>query len=108
MQIPTIKTLITYISRTETKRVLCDIQKGDDKYASIEYEQAILNRCPFLEDNYYHEEIYDRLYGRYEIVVYNRNEPVDTFHVEVVDVLECNGRIYRLQEEQYDMKEFDY
>lgn len=47
MQVPTVKTLVTYIKGDEIKKVLCDIKMGNDKYASINFEHDILAMCPF-------------------------------------------------------------
>lgn len=106
--VPTVKTLITYTKGNESIRVLADIGIGDDKYAQIEYENDIEFRCPFEDDNSYRKEIYHVDGNRYEIVFYDYHEPMYSIDVIVNSVLEFNGRIFILQETEYDMKEYDY
>jgi hypothetical protein len=109
MIVPTVKTLITYTKGNESIRVLADIEMGDDKYAQIEYENDIEFRCPFEDDNSYRKEMYHVYGNRYEIVFYDyHGRPMYSIDVIVDSVLEFDGRIFILQETEYDMKEYDY
>lgn len=110
MIVPTVKTLVTYIRGAEIKRVLSNFKMGDDKYALIEYQNNILSRCPFEADYKHHEEIHKhhRAENSYSIIYYNYQEPIEEINVIVNYVLEFDGKIFMLQEEQYDMIEFDY
>ena len=106
MQIPTIKTLITYIKTDEVKKVLCNIELGDDKYAQIDYEHDIISRCPF-DEIMYPDEIHKIYDGAYEITHYEDDMSMYKVDVIVNHVLEFNGKIFLLQETNYDMKEFE-
>jgi hypothetical protein len=109
MEIPTIKTLLTYRHYPEKKTVLCDyLIKGDSKYSAIELEQAIHSRNPFEFDDD-NSEIYHRdADGSYAITYYENGKQIRLIDAFVTHVLEFKGNIFELKETSYDMKEYDF
>lgn len=109
MEIPMIKTLLTYRHFPEKISVLCDyLAKSDNKYGDIEFQHEIKYRNPFDFDDGYSEIYYRDGDGTYAITYYENGEQIRLIDVFVTHVLEFGGKIFELKETSYDCKEFDF
>lgn len=108
MEIPSIKTLIIYNYNGVEKRVLSEfIRKGDDKFASIEYANKVKYRNPFDIGRYTYSEAIEVGNNVFVIEYQNGREIIDTVGAKVLDVLEFNNRIFKLEETDYDVREYE-
>ena len=107
MVIPTIKTLIVYNHDGGEKRVLSDLfEDKHSKYGYLEYQRELESKNPF-EINRGNSEISQKSDTLYEIGFYEGVNKVASVKVNVVSVLEFQGRIFELKETTYDLHEDD-
>ncbi|MCY9738156.1 hypothetical protein M5X17_31175 [Paenibacillus alvei] len=90
MQVPTMKTLLTYTKGEEVKKVVVDF--FDKEMESYEIERAIEIDCPFS----FKEELYVTLsYTTAEIYTVDKNfKRVTEVTVTISSVLEFDGRYF--------------
>ncbi|MCU7667678.1 hypothetical protein [Bacillus thuringiensis] len=105
MEVPMIKTLLTFIKGDEKKAILCDYM-GDtnDTYGRIKFQNAILSRNPFghIPDS----EIHEKTDNNYIIKSYENGTVLDSVEAIVTVVLEFKGRTFELKETSYDETEY--
>lgn len=105
MEVPMIKTLLTFIKGDEKKSILCEYM-GDinDTYGRIKFQNAILSRNPFGYNP--DSEIHEKTDNNYIIESYENRTVLDSVEVIVAVVLEFKGRIFELKEASYDETEY--